>query len=1556
MRIRRTWAVFVVAASMAGAQAVHPRALPLRFEPNAGQFPGEARFAARARGYSVVLESKQFVLQTAGGARIRIGLPDSSLRLAAENALPGKANYLLGADPHGWRTEVPTYSRVAYRGSGFDLAFYGREDTLEFDLVVKPGADPRRLTLPIHGARTHLDAAGDLLLDTGRDQLRIRRPTIYQDTAAGRTPIDGGFRVSRNGRVSFWTAAYDTSRPLVVDPVLVYSGLLGGSSGDTISGVALDSAGNIYVTGSTMSTDFPTKGPVQATLKGALNAFVAKFDPTGSQLIYCTYLGGSGSDKANGIAVDGGGNAYIAGTTNSTDFPLVNALQSANRGGTWFYAPGDAFVAKLNAAGTALVYSTYLGGSDGDTAAGIAVDGAGSAYVVGTTISKDFPVVNALQPLPGDPYAEDAFVAKLSPAGNALVYSTYLGGNQREFGYGIALDSSGSAYVTGSTNSANFPVAGSLRLPSGGGNAFVSKLSPTGSTLIYSTFFGSDFTSEGDAIAVDASGNAYVTGYTYSPNSATSFPTLNPLQPASGGSDDVFLTKINAAGSALVYSTYLGGSDSDRPFAIALDSAGNVFVAGRTASTNFPSINAVQPIRGGPGGFDNAFVAEVNSGGNALLYSTYLGGAGYYGYDQANGIAVTPSGSAVVVGAAGSGFPTTTAQRAGGTDGFIAMISGSGACSNIQPSTPSSFLATGGVGLVAVSAPIGCAWTASSNDDWLTITFGQSGSGPGSVIFNAAPYSSSHLPQGSLTIAGHVVSVSEGRPILTALSTSTVTAGGPAFVLQVQGANFTAGQTVVWNGSARVTTFVSVNYLLANITAADIANPGTAQVSVSDPVGGPVNSLPVTIVPSGSASCPYALNPPTQFFFQQGGTAAIAVTTATGCSWTAVSDADWLSANPASGSGSGTFNVVAAASDGTRRLGTIVVAGQVLVVTQDKNGLISLSPSAVDAGGPDFVLAVTGTGFIPATRVGPDIVSGSALQINGVTATTTYVDSNLLTTTIPALSIAQPGTLQITAFWNSVVSNALPLTVRAPGPAPCSYQLTSSAPEFPAVGGTVTVAVAAPAGCAWNVAHSGWITLESPAAGSGNGTVVLTAPSPNTSGNLQDGYVFIGGKQLSLNQAGSIITSISPSAIDAGLPTLFLTVNGQGFRTDSKVYWNGSAQPTGFVSPTQLQVNVPASLVAAAGTAAITVFAPQEDPIFTGPFTSYTPPTSGTSNSATLTIRPLGCSYALASTTRQVGASGATITVGVQAAFGCGWNSSSDVPWIQTFVDSVTGSAILVVAANPGISPRATAVMIAGLRFTVSQCGVQGCTPSFGSADVQNAASEDVGLSPGSLVTIFGYGLTQGPSGNAPETVAVASQYPLPSSLNATSVTMNGVAAPILAIANARPDGRQQINVQVPYELAGAFVANVVVTNNGVTSPTVPAFLAAALPGVFADFATGIAVAMHQSTGQLVNDAAPAVSGETVTIYATGLGPVKPQPATGALPAAGTAPASVTLPKVTVGGQTATVVSSGLAPDVAGLFLVSVRVPAGLAAGRASLVLSVGGASSKQLPLPVAGN
>ena len=543
-----------------------------------------------------------------------------------------------------------------------DLVYRGSQRQLEYDFIIAPQADPGRIRLAFHGAEAvTLGGHGELILHTAHGDLVQHPPVVYQEAAGRRELVEGRY-VLLSGRrrvahqVGFAVNRYDRRRPLIIDPVLKYSTFLGGGPGHDLGyDIAVDGTGNAYVTGETSSATFPgvNGSSIQPTNSGGYDAFVTKLNPKGTAILYSTFLGGSSVDVGRSITVDGAGNAYITGSTDSTTFPGVTgtSLQPVYGG------LGDAFVTKLNPTGTAILYSTFLGGSGGEDGLSIAVDGAGNAYVTGETSSTTFPGVSgsSIQPFHAGP-SFDAFVAKLNPTGTVILYSTFLGGSGDELAYGIAVDGENNAYVTGATTSTIFPgaISSSIQPANAGGyDAFVTKINPAGTAILYSTFLGGSGGEDSYGIAVDSGGNAYVAGRT----SSITFPGVNgsSIQPTNAGGYDAFVTKINPTGTAILFSTFLGGSGEDWVNCITVDGAMNAYVAGRTSSTTFPGVNgsSIQPANAG--GHD-AFVTKIKPAGTAILFSTFLGGSGVS--EWAYGIAADAMGNIYVTGQTTSGtFP-----------------------------------------------------------------------------------------------------------------------------------------------------------------------------------------------------------------------------------------------------------------------------------------------------------------------------------------------------------------------------------------------------------------------------------------------------------------------------------------------------------------------------------------------------------------------------------------------------------------------------------------------------------------------------------------------------------------------------------------------------------------------------------------------------------------------------------------------------------------------------------------------------------------------------------
>lgn len=715
MRIRRPYLAIYAALILAGANFSTaldaPRLggrvgnayahLPLTFEENRGQFGSATHFAARTNNVSLLLNRNEILVVSSHPDRVPYSkgaetVPAVHMQFVGANPaaevsgidrLEGKANYFIGKDPAKWITNVPTYGKVKYTAvyPGVDLLFYSNPHQLEYDFTLRPGADPATIVMRIIGANSVGLHGGNLAVQTSAGTILLRQPQIYQTSGKqSHRPVEGSYSLRRQGPrtwlVSFQLAAYDHRRPLTIDPVLDYSSYLGGTGNDYGASVAVDSSGNAYVVGQTASLNFPTtSGSVQpthapCTLSGYCeDAFVTKINPSGTSIVYSTFLGGSSDEFGVAIAVDGSGNAYVAGNTTSPDFPTTTGAFQRTCGGTCFY--NDGFVAELNSTGSGLLFSTYLGGSDDEFITGIA-SYQGRAIVSGYSDSPDFPVTaGAFQTqMQGQ---GSSFVAEFNSSGTALAYSTFLG-EVDLFGAGpsLAVDGSGNAYLAGVTYAPNFPVtSGAFHTPFlSNGDTYISKLNSTGSALIYSALIGGAILPN---LTLDPAGNVYV---------AATAGTFYPLTPGAlnescndqlqGTETGILVAKLNASGSNLAYASHLcpDRSWANQP---AVDAAGNLFLTGYTDSRFLPTtVGALQTSIGNACCFTDAFLTKMNSTGSARAYSTYFGGNSS---DNGFGLVADAGGNVYLSGATNSTNLRTRypfqAANGGQSDAFIAKFS-----------------------------------------------------------------------------------------------------------------------------------------------------------------------------------------------------------------------------------------------------------------------------------------------------------------------------------------------------------------------------------------------------------------------------------------------------------------------------------------------------------------------------------------------------------------------------------------------------------------------------------------------------------------------------------------------------------------------------------------------------------------------------------------------------------------------------------------------------------------------------------------------------------------
>jgi hypothetical protein len=671
------------AAADRGSEAVAALStLPVAFEPNRGQLDQKVVYSARNGSYSFFLTASEamfllperLVMPPAGAKSMAnpgqaatgrstwdaIGIQFAGAKgfsnISASDELPGEKNYYVGADRRKWASGVPLYARLQAHDvyPGIDVVFRSVQRTLEFDFLVNPGSDPNQIRLSLEGAQSaQIEASGDLLLHCPAGDLRLQRPVAYQETPGGeREEISARFVQGRNGEIRLRVGAYDHRRQLVIDPSVTHATYLGGTGQDQGMGIAIDDQGNTFVAGSTASANFPNTGG-GLSYSGELDAFVTEFD-SADKLVFSTLIGGSGNDVATAIAVSAGGanpGIFVTGYTTSPDFPADAFSYQFSLAGIQ-----NAFVFILNYPGGYYSDATYLGGEAVDAGLGITYDTViGYIYVVGQTTSQMFPVSSPLfngnqLNMGAGSGPSDAFVTEFYPDVSGVYFSTYLGGVNQDFATGIALDHPGSTfhnmYITGGTNSGGsgsppsfYTTPGAFQSTCGtdgncnGGkdDAFVTVLcvyedSPCNAVgltpnYVYSTFLGGSGTDDALGIAVDPSSNVYLTGQTNS----SDFKVANPLQPILAGVQNAFVSKMNPAETGLVFSTYLGGSQTDSGLGIAIDNNQNVYITGRTDSPDFP---LAFPTQATIGGGTDAFVSALNSSGNSLTFSTYLGGSG----------------------------------------------------------------------------------------------------------------------------------------------------------------------------------------------------------------------------------------------------------------------------------------------------------------------------------------------------------------------------------------------------------------------------------------------------------------------------------------------------------------------------------------------------------------------------------------------------------------------------------------------------------------------------------------------------------------------------------------------------------------------------------------------------------------------------------------------------------------------------------------------------------------------------------------------------------------
>ncbi|HXR77418.1 MAG TPA: SBBP repeat-containing protein [Bryobacteraceae bacterium] len=904
------------AANAFGAAAPDFRNLPISFEPNRGQFARGVQFGARAGGLLVGVTGRGVQFQL-GGAPVTMTWKHGRTSIGARgvDSLPGKANYFLGSDSKLWATDIPTYKKILVPDiyKGIDLVIYGTSSRLEYDLDLASGASPKNIALQVDGVqRITISKQGDLLLCNGGASIVQHRPRVYQVIQNHKMPVRAKYVLRGKFEVGFELAAYDHRKPVIIDPELSFSTAFGGGGADVVESMAVDPSGNVYLVGTTTSTNFPTAGAYENTnSNGYSHMFVIKLDPTGSTVLFSTYLGGSGTESADAIAVDGSGAMYIAGSTTSPDYPIT---LGAIRQGDTAHGFSDVAVTKLSPSGSSLVFSAVIGGSDNEQSAGIAIDSGGDSFITGTTRSFDFPVTagarNDLSQMNGAAANTKIFVMKLSPLANALSYSAVVGGTGPDSVAGIALDSTGAAYVAGTTGSKDFPVTANAfqksfkpEIPQGGAagseTGYIFKLASDGSALQFGTYLGGAGDDAITGIALDSANGVYVTGVTTS----SDFPTVPGSYsfPTNGAKNAVFVTKLKADASALVYSSLFGGN-TNSVGGIAVDSSKEAIVTGGIDANLLVTTGAPQIVPGSgpltPSGsphVSNAFVVKLNSDGTGATLGTYLGGAGAVG----KAVAVDANGGIYVTGSADATFPVTAGSFRTISPGqiFVAKIVDPSPCTySLQPVSTLT---------VNVITQAGCHWIAVPGVSWLAVSSGSSGMGNGTVQLMAEPNSGIER-SGVVSIAGNSYTVVQ--PVACQV---TLSANSQRFEADGGSDQFSAFTSPECALPAAVTSqqWIHVKSPIAGLytyTVDAASQPRSGSITVG------VQSYSVT---QSASPCAFSVSP-NPVTVPVAGTTVVTITADNyTCPWSATSDSSKIFFIPSQGQGTSTITV---AVPGTR--------------------------------------------------------------------------------------------------------------------------------------------------------------------------------------------------------------------------------------------------------------------------------------------------------------------------------------------------------------------------------------------------------------------------------------------------------------------------------------------------------------------------------------------------------------------------------------------------------------------------------------------------------------
>ena len=914
--------------------------LPLVFEPNQGQTNTAVKFMARGAGYGIFLTGNEAVLSLLATPKsnsvVRMQLAGAQANAApdGEHLLAGKSNYFIGNDPAKWQRGVPQFGQVRYAGvyPGVDLIYRGNQGKLEFDFRVAPGADAGQIALNLYGPSNEaIDRAGNLVSKTAGGDLYFKAPHIYQELDGREQAVAGRFVLRAGNQVGFEIGAYDRSQTLVIDPALSYSTYLGGSGGESCSailgitippaagapqgapqgtpgcpGLAVDSGSNAYIVGATTSTDFPTQpGGTSPTVNGPDDVFVTKLNTAGTALVFTTFLGGSGTETSSGVAVDSGFDVFVAGTTNSTDFPTISGYQTAPEAGST--GTQHVFVSKLDPNGV-IVYSTYLSGNGTDKASGVAIDINGNIYVTGTTTSTDTPSATDKFPATSGSFqslsfaSNQFFLTQINPAipgANGITYSTYFGGgnpaNGLAVGGGVAVDASSNVYITGGTNflhtgcvtgtttpCLDFPLLdsaqGCLDSPPSTTvcptnvtalDAFLAKFNlaaSPGAQLIYSTYLGGSSDDIGYGVAVDTALNAYLTGSTTSTDfNFTPASGTTTFQAANAGGTDAFLVEVanpctgttcTTTAVTVNYFTYLGGSGTDVGLAVAPDTTSGI--AHITGWTNSPDFHTQNPVQAAPGGAVDAFFAQIDTSETTSTAvghnASYLGGSGN---DIGTAIAEDNLANTYVVGETSSiNFPTVPGAMRGTLDGasddFVTKLGPTVALAVTAAASPSP---------VGVGSPVSFTYTITNNGDTANgVTFLSNLPSSNATFTSVSATPGTCSSATSSTVSCNLGSLAPGATGNTVTVELTPTARGQlgnSATVSVNGSNTPVASA---SASATVNDFgITVGPPTATVMAGVPASY-TVTVTPTGPIPDAVNLSCSSGLPTG-VTCAFSTNP-----------------------------------------------------------------------------------------------------------------------------------------------------------------------------------------------------------------------------------------------------------------------------------------------------------------------------------------------------------------------------------------------------------------------------------------------------------------------------------------------------------------------------------------------------------------------------------------------------------------------------------------------------------------------------------------------------------------------